>query len=100
MASVTGSAGWGSWSVPGELGGGFLRAGVIDDGLAVGRGGDERGGGGVVERAGPAVGDGVPLGQGGTGVQRHFAGGPGEVMAVGGRRVGPGSRLDRGAVVV
>jgi hypothetical protein len=59
------AAGPGQWSVPGELGDGFFGAGVVDEVLAGGCGGDERCGGGVVEGAGQAGGDPVQPGDGG-----------------------------------
>ena len=56
--------------VAGELGDCFLGAGIVDEVLAGGRGGDERGGCGVVEGAGQAVGDPVQPGDGVVGEQR------------------------------
>jgi hypothetical protein len=53
-----------AWSVPGEFGDGLFGAGVVDEVFAGGRGGDERGGGGVVEGAGQAGGDAVEAGDG------------------------------------
>ena len=44
---VCGSA---DWLVAGEFGDGFFRAVIVDEGLASGGGGDERGDGGIVER--------------------------------------------------
>ena len=55
-------AGW-RRSVPGELGDGFPGAGIVDEVLPGGCGGDERGGGGVVQRAGPARRRSLPLRQ-------------------------------------
>ncbi|MGH9011080.1 MAG: hypothetical protein ACRDYF_14695 [Acidimicrobiia bacterium] len=48
------AAGWAvhAGSVPGQFGGRFLGASVVDEVLSVGGGGDEGGGGGVVERSG------------------------------------------------
>src|SRR5215472_18128785 len=81
-------AGWrvpggrsGACSVPGELGDGFLGAGVVDEVFARRGGGDERGGGGVVERAGQPGGDAVQPGDGVVGEQRLFAPGQGQVVA-------------------
>jgi len=48
--------------VAGELGDCFLCAGIVDEVLAAGGGGDKRGDGGVVERAREAVGDAVQPG--------------------------------------
>ena len=48
----------------GELGDGFLGAGVVDEALAVSGGGHEGGGGGVVEGAGQPVGVAVESGGG------------------------------------
>jgi hypothetical protein len=48
--------------VAGELGDGALGADVVDQGLAVGSGGDERRGGGVVEGSGQAVGHAMEAG--------------------------------------
>jgi hypothetical protein len=56
--------------VAGELGDGFLGAGIVDEVLACCGGGDERRGGGVVEGAGQAVGDPVQAGDGVIGEQR------------------------------
>jgi hypothetical protein len=71
------AAGPGQWSVLGELGDGLLGAGVIDKVFAGGRGGDERGGGGVVEGAGQAGGDPVQPGDGVVSEQRLFPAGEG-----------------------
>ncbi len=46
----------GNWSIAGELGDRLLCAGVVDEGLAGGRGGDQCGDGGVVEGPGQPVG--------------------------------------------
>ena len=54
----------GPGSVSGELGDGALGADVVDQGLAVGGGGDERCGGGVVEGPGQTVGDAMEAGDG------------------------------------
>ena len=53
---VNGRAGRGGL-VPGELGDGFFGAGIIDQVFAGCRGGDEGGGGGVVEGPGQPAGD-------------------------------------------
>src|SRR6266436_4706565 len=69
VATAVVEVGWGpsSWSflllahgggygpVPGEIGDSLLGAGLVHDGLTVGRGGDEGGAGRVVERAGKPV---------------------------------------------
>jgi hypothetical protein len=65
----------GAWLVPGEFGDGFFGAGVIDEVFAGGCGGDERGGGGVVEGAGQPVGDPVQPGDRVVGEQRFLASG-------------------------
>src|SRR5229473_1821705 len=70
-----------AWSVPGELGDGFLGAGVVDEVLAGCGGGDERGGGGVVERPGQPVGDAVQPGDGVVGEQRFLAARQRQVVA-------------------
>jgi|SRR5215467_11981975 len=49
-------------SVAGELGDCFFGAGIVDEVLAVGGGGDERGDSGVVEGTGQPVGDAVQPG--------------------------------------
>src|SRR5271165_2233944 len=67
--------------VAGELGDGFLGAGIVDEVLAGCRGGDERRGRGVVERAGQPVGDPVQPGDGVVGEQRLLAPGQRQVMA-------------------
>ncbi len=46
--ALAGQAGW-AWSVPGELGDGFLGAGIVHEVFVGGCAGDERSGGGVVE---------------------------------------------------
>src|SRR5215470_10642566 len=56
--------------VAGELGDGFLGAGIVDQVLAGRGGGDERGGRGVVEGAGKPVGDPVQPGDRVIGEQR------------------------------
>jgi len=61
--------------VAGELGDGFLGADVVDDVLAGRGGGDERGGSGVVQGPGQAVGDPVEAGDGVVGEQRFVAAG-------------------------
>src|SRR6266704_3917435 len=71
----------GGGSVAGEFGGGAFGAGVVDQGLAVGGRGDERGGGGVVELSGEPAGDPVQAGDGVVGEQR--LGAAGEVQVVG-----------------
>src|SRR5262245_59290891 len=71
----------GAWSIPGELSDGFLGAGVVDEVLARGGGGDERGDGGVVERAGQPVGDAVQPGDRVIGEQRFLPPGQGQVVA-------------------
>jgi len=77
---VTGLSG-GGWSVAGERGDCFLRAGVIDEVLAIGGGGDDRRGGGVVEGAGQPGGDAVQAGDGVVGEKRVAAAGECQVMA-------------------
>src|SRR5487761_47647 len=71
----------GGRSVAGELGDCFLCAGVVDEVLAGGRGGDERGGSGVVQGAGQAGGDAVQPGDGVVGEQGLLAPGEGKVVA-------------------
>src|SRR5260370_2013744 len=66
-----------AWSVPGELGDGFLGAGVVGEVLARGDGGDERGDGGVVEGPGQPVGDAVQPGDRVVGAQGILAAGAG-----------------------
>ena len=73
------SAGAGSQS--GEFGDCFLGAGIVDEVLPGGRGGDERGGGGIVQGAGQAGGDAVQPGDGVIGEQRFLAPGQGHVVA-------------------
>src|SRR6266498_4388163 len=85
----------GAWSVTGEFGDGFLGAGVVDEVLAGGRGGDERGGGGVVEGAGQAGGDPVQPGDRIVGEQRFLTACEGQVMAQVGGGFGEVHRLDR-----
>src|SRR5207302_4899548 len=82
-------------SVPAQLGGGPLGTGVIHDVLVVGRGGDEGGGGGVVELAGQAVGQPVQAGDGVVGEQRLVSPGQAEVVAQVGGGLGQVHGLDR-----
>src|SRR6266568_175275 len=70
----------GGGSVAGEFGGGAFGAGVVDQGLAVGGRGDERGGGGVVELAWQPAGDAVQAGDGVVGEQRFGAAGKLQVV--------------------
>jgi hypothetical protein len=84
----------GAWPVPGELGDGFLGAGVVDEVLAGGRGGDERGEGGVVERAGQPVGHPVQPGDRVIGEQRILPPGQLQVMPQVGGGLGEIHRLD------
>jgi len=67
--------------VAGELGDGFLGAGIVDEVLAGCGGGDERRGGGVVEGAGQSVGDPVQPGDRIVGEQWLLAAGEFEVVA-------------------
>ena len=60
---ATGAPG-GAWSVAGELGDGFLCADIVDEILAVGGRGDERGDSGVVPGIGQPAGDAVEPGGG------------------------------------
>ena len=69
----------------GEFGDRLFGAGVVDQVLAVGGGGDERIGGGVVERPGQAVGDPVQPGHGVVGEQGLFSFAKGQVVAQVGR---------------
>ena len=78
-------AGWCWQSVSGELGDCFLGAGIVDEVLAGGRGGDERGGGGVVQGAGQAGGDAVQPGDGVISEQGFLTPGQGHVVAQVGR---------------
>src|SRR6266511_4642717 len=70
---------WGS--VAGEFGGGAFGAGVVDQWLVVGGGGDQCGGGGVVELSGQPAGDAVQAGDGVVGEQ--WLGAAGQVQVVG-----------------
>src|SRR3974377_1656133 len=86
----------GRWRlVAGELGDCFLGAGIIDQVLAGGCGGDERRDGGVVQGSGQAVGDAVQPGGRVVGEQGFFAPGELEVMAQAGGGFGKVHRLDR-----
>src|SRR5438046_6854528 len=71
----------GAWSVAGEFGDGFFGAGIVDEVLAGRGGGDERGGGGVVECPGQPVGDPVQPGDGVGGEQGFLASCELEVVA-------------------
>ena len=68
--------------VAGELGDGFLGAGIVDEVLAGCGGGDERGGRGVVQGAGQSVGDPVQPGDRVVGEQRVVPAGFSELLAV------------------
>src|SRR5512142_255988 len=81
--------------VAGELGDGFLGAGIVDEVLAGCGGGDEGRGRGVVRGAGQAVGDPVQPGDGVIGEQRLLAPGELEVVAQVGGGFGEVHRLDR-----
>src|SRR5215467_7053201 len=78
-AGLVAAVGWG-WLVAGELGDCFLGAGIVDEVLAGRGGGDERGDGGVVERAGQPVGDPVQPGDRVVGEQGFLA--PRELQVV------------------
>src|SRR5712664_4963588 len=80
--------------VAGELGDGFLGAGIVDQVLGRGGGGDERGGRGVVQGAGQAAGDPVQAGDGVVGEERVVAPGELEVVPEVGGGLGEVHRLD------
>src|SRR5215472_17443077 len=75
------AVGRGERSFASELGDGLLGAGVVHELLAIGGGRDESGGGGIVERAGDAVGEAVQASEGVVGEELVGATGEGEVVS-------------------